>query len=338
MQPPPPATETKQRTPTRTRFIVLIAIVVVVVLAWLGLWFTGAAYIRNAYDQIHDEAAAEGDELTCGKLDVAGLPFRFDLFCHDLTLRVDDVTVHLPTLEGTVRVYAPTHALLFAEGPLTINDAFTGTRRTLTWDQLEASARTNWTALANISIVGKNIALKDTLVGETLLAEADGFEAHLLDAPEGRDAENHTAQWSLYSILGGATFPELDIENADFRLEADFPGMPDDLRNFDLATIFANWREPNPRLTLHVFEGKDAEASFSLTGNAGLDDSNMWQGDFDLTSNGLDTRLSAITSAPMINMLLGDPNSDGSLYRAYSLRHGVLFAGNAPLTALPPLF
>ena len=114
--------------------------------------------------------------------------------------------------------------------------------------------------------------------------------------------------------------------------------MPDDLRNFDPDTIVSNWIAPNPPINLHVFEGKDATTSFSLTGNLGLEEGGTWQGDFDLASNGLDKRLDPFVVPAMRQILLGDPASNGDgLYRAYSIRHSVLFAGNVPLTVLPAL-
>lgn len=322
----------------RVRFIALALVVALVVVAWLGAWFAGASYIRTAYDDLRSEIADEGGELTCGRLDISGLPFRFDLFCHDLTLKLEDITAKLPLLEATVRVYAPTHILAFANGPLTVEDAFTGTRREADWELLEASARTNWAALANISLVAKSITLKDTLVGEKTLWTVDGLEAHLLDDPQAHNRTTGTAQWSLYAIMNGTNVSDLDINAADFRLEADLPGMPDDLRNFDPDTIVSNWIAPNPPINLHVFEGKDATTSFSLTGNLGLEEGGTWQGDFDLASNGLDKRLDPFVVPAMRQILLGDPASNGDgLYRAYSIRHSVLFAGNVPLTVLPAL-
>lgn len=319
------------------RFIGLGLTVLVITLAWVGLWFYGATQIRENFETAQQNAASQGTLLDCSNLEISGLPFRYDIFCSDLSVSANDVIVTLPKLTATVRIYAPTHALLFAEGPLNIDDAFTGSRREVTWDDLTLSARTNGFALARISATGSNFVLHDTIIDDFILGTMDQFEAHLMDAPETYDAESKTSSWALFARMNQATWPQLNIEDAQFRLEATFPTMPDDLRNLSLPVLAKNWADPNPKIDLHILEGQDALSSFSILGNVGLDSDAAWNGDFDVTTLGLDTRLGDLTSGPMMSIFLGDPTPDGKLYRAYSLRHGVLFAGNIPISAVPPL-
>lgn len=319
------------------RFIWLGLTVVVIALTWVGLWYYGSAQIRQNFEDARQNALREGTILDCDSLTITGLPFRYDVFCSNLSISANDVTLTLPELSATIRIYAPTHALMFAKGPLNIDDAFTGSRRKLTWDNFTLSARTNGFALARVSATGENFILHDTIIDDFVLGEIGQLEVHLMDAPETYNAAEKTSSWALFARTNQSAWSQLGIGDAQFRLEANFPTMPDDLRTLDLATLARNWADPNPKIDLHVLEGQDPSSSFSIMGNIGLDADATWNGDFDVTTQGLDTRLGGMTSAPMLSIFLGDPTPDGKLYRAYSLRHGVLFAGNIPISAVPPL-
>ena len=173
----------------KKRIIILGSLVLLVVLGWTGAWFFIAGQLRQ---QIELQALADGEtapQLVCGELDIGGFPFRFDVECATASLVSGDLLVEIPYLRASAMAYRPTHLLGAASGPIAISDAFTGTRQEVNWTQSEASLRLeNW-RIARLSIIADGVTWTDQLFGDTLIAEADHVEAHLLDMPELHNAE-----------------------------------------------------------------------------------------------------------------------------------------------------
>ncbi|MGV3650599.1 MAG: DUF2125 domain-containing protein, partial [Devosia sp.] len=139
----------------------LAGVVALVAVVWTAGWFYVALQARGAIDQM---ALADGEtspRLTCGRLDISGFPFRFDLACVDASLVSGDTTAQMAELRASVLVYRPTHAVLSGRGPIDLEDAFTGSRSQLTFAGLEGSVRLNGWSLARASLVATDLSLID---------------------------------------------------------------------------------------------------------------------------------------------------------------------------------
>lgn len=327
------------------KFATLLTVILVIAALWVGAWFFGASQIRNAFTQASIEAQRSGGSLSCTELNIDGLPFRYDVECKQFSLLQNDVEISVPGLAASIRIYQPTHSIISALGPAEITDHFWGTRYLLNWQQAQLSARTNGFALARVSLQADQISLTDDRLGDRLVASADQLQAHIIDAADLYDPDQKLATWGGFIRLLSLNLPELDIIDANARLEADIPGLPDDLRQFNLDQILSNWQNTDNKIKLHVLEAdipaaqteqpERAAVTVNIVGEASLDEDYLLDGNFDLNSTGLDTILEPLVSLALTGIYLGDPSGDEGLYRAYSIRHGVLFAGNVPLFSIP---
>lgn len=317
------------------RFQILIGLMILLAATYSAAWFYGALLIKtNAAEILSGTVSPEG-EASCADLGVSGFPFRFDITCTALTLVEADVTVKIPELKATVLVYRPTHLLWFAEGPATYEDAFSGTRREVAWDSMRGSARSNGWALARVSVEANQVTLSDTLVGTTELGRIASLQAHALDSPEKHDASTGLSEIAIFVGAEGGDLQELTIADGWLRLEAEVPGVPDDFRQWSLPVLVQNWQVDPVRLV--GLRAEDSQSAVDITGSIGTTADANLTGDFDLTTTNVYEPLSAFIAPVLLDAYLGQRNDDGTYYRSYSIRDGVLFAGNLPVMQLAPL-
>jgi len=317
------------------KFQGLLAAVILFVIVYAAAWYGGALFVRSQIETALAATADMPEQITCGDLDIGGFPFRYDITCANVRYVAGDTEITVPRVEATIRVYSPTHALVFADGPAEITNAFTGGRRQLHWESLRGSARTNGLALVRVSITGSEIVMSDALVDAEIWRVGD-FEAHVLDSPELYDPETGLAELALFARLGEADYPDLGIAGGRAIFEATVPGVPDDLREWTPRTLAANW-QTDP-IELVRLEASDERASLESTGRLSVADDGTFNGDFDLFSTDLHETLQPAVAPELLDIVLGDIGENGRRYRAYAVRHGVVMAGNAPLFTLPPLY
>lgn len=330
----PAAASAPSRTVRRFRWLIIAVIAVVVV--YCALWFTGAWFVKSTLEDTLADLSDDQTEITCGDISVWGLPFRYDVTCTNAFFRDGDETVSLPEIKATALIYRPTHILLFATSPATYADAFTGIEREIGWESLRASARSSGWALARVSLEAEAITFADTLISTTELARVGHLEAHLLDVPERHNAETGLTEIGLYLAMDGADLSEADIADGRLTLEAEIPGVPDDMRLWNLPRLALSWQ--NDPIRILNLQADDTASSVEIVGQFGVDADAYLEGDFDLTTSNVYERLLEVAQPPTLDLFLGQQNEDGSYYRAYSLRHGVLMAGNVSLMPTQPLF
>ncbi len=319
------------------RFIVLIVVVVTVVAGWSAAWFFGAGEIRRQITTQLMTSQNSPERLSCEQLGVTGFPFRYDISCTDARIVSGDITIAVPLIRATVLVYRPTHALIFATGPATYRDAFSGSSRQLRWQKLAASARSNGWALARISLEADNLELIDTLVGEKPVASASRVELHILDNPDEYDPESKLAQLNIYSRIDMGEVPEFDIQNANITLEGVVESLPDDIRLFSVRTIAQNWYSSGDGVQIISIKGNDDQSAFEFNGRLSATEQARLTGDFGLQSENIADRLSNFVDPVALQIMFGFRDESGSYNQSFSVRHGVVLAGNVPISTLPPL-
>lgn len=331
------------------RFIWLGLVVLIVAGLWTGGWFFAAGQARSTVEGL---AAADGEtspKLTCGRLDITGFPFRFDLTCDDATLTDGDLTATVAGLRGALLVYNPTHVLISAQAPLSIADAFTGSRSRVDFTAAEASIRLQsadlWTGLqgagwrlARASLVADGLQWIDTLTGETLIASAVHLEAHLFDIPEQHEPEKGLSALAAYARMDDVDAPGFDIAQGEASLEAELTGLPDDLRAFGSGDILQRWRDAGGQLKLAGLQGNSGEEFFKSAGTLGLDSGARVEGRLQLTSKGVVERTGTLVPEDWKGLVLGAQAADGSYSQTLNLRGGFVFAGLMPVGQLAPLF
>src|SRR5687768_14862144 len=106
----------------KKRIIILGSVVLAVLALWSVAWFVAAGMVKQA---IATQAQADGitaPQTTCGTLNVSGFPFRFDADCAQARIVSGDSVIDVPGISASIRVYAPTHLVASAQGPLQLTD------------------------------------------------------------------------------------------------------------------------------------------------------------------------------------------------------------------------
>jgi hypothetical protein len=319
-------------------FLILGAVVAFVVALWSGAWLVAAGMIRGEVESLALADGVTNPRIECADSIVAGYPFRFDVTCTGGTLTSGDTQIAVNELRASVRVYRPTHAQIFVHSPASISDAFTGSRRELRWDDLQASIRLDGWRLARASVTGDNLGFYDTLAGEALIASARTGQFHLLDIPERYDAEQNTQDLALYEELSGITLPATDILDGLWETQAEIVALPADIRQWSDPAILRLWQAGDGVLELVSLHASDDRRTLEADGDLHLDDDGRLGGTLSVTSNGLADDIGPLLPEAYRSILFAEPDEDGSYRQSIRFIGGIAMAGFLPLGAVPPLF
>ena len=322
----------------KKRIIILSSVVLAVVLVWSLAWLVLAGLVKQ---QIELQAQADGitsPRLTCETLSVGGFPFRFDADCTAARIASGDLLVQLPGLRASARVYAPTHILASALGPLQLTDSFTGTRNSVSWSGLEASIRLDDWRIARASVSARDVEWSDTLVGESRIASTPLLEIHLFDIPEQHDGERHTAALAGYLLANDLTYPGLTLTDTNAEIQLELTGLPDDVRNWADPGLLPAIQAANGTLTIVAVRGTDANSTLDANGTLMLDPQGQIEGQITIASTGVAERIGPLIEEPWRTLVLGTPGDDGAYANQLNFRAGAIYSGLIPITALPPLY
>ncbi|HEX4298007.1 MAG TPA: DUF2125 domain-containing protein [Devosia sp.] len=321
-----------------TRLIILTIVIVLVVAGWTGAWFWGAGQI-SAYEKTLE--AADGvttPKLSCKSFGVGGWPFGFDLTCTGATVTLADTTVTASGLKATALVYDPTHVLVFAQSPVGIADAFTGSQSRVDFKSAEASARLDGWRIGRISVVVEAPVWNDTVLDDQLIARADHLEAHLVDVPEDHDAKAGLASVAEYAEVDHLSAPGFQVNSGESTFEGRVTDLPDDVRTYGDPALLKRWQAAGGKFLLAGFKGDDGDSNFSATGTLGLDTQGRVEGQLKLNSKGVVERLGDLIPAQLKPVIVGGQAADGSYSQTVNIAGGVVFTGLVPTAAIPSLY
>lgn len=320
------------------RIIALGLVVLAVVLVWSGAWFYAATQIRSYVGMMAEADGITNPKITCADLSVGGFPFRFDVACRGMEVASGDVTTTMAELRGSALAYNPFFLRFWARGPVELSDAFTGSKSTVTFTNLEASARFNVFRIERISVIADTLDWTDALFNAPI-AKAARAEAHLIDIPEQHQTDLGLTALSQYVTATGVDIPGLALLDGTVTLESELSGVPDDVRRFAEPDAIARFRDARGQLTLVSLRGEASEGQdfIDASGNAGLDDQGRLEGQIALKSRGLVERLDGLFDPNMRPLIAGSPAADGSYANTLNIRAGVFVSGVVPLFVIPPL-
>lgn len=319
--------------------IIALGVVIAVLVAGYGavwLWAAG-----QATDYVKSLETADGETMprvTCGNLAISGFPFGFDVSCTNATVVTGDVTVTLAGLRAAAEVYRPTHVLLFAQSPVQLDDAFTGSKSRVDFASAQASVRLEGWRLGRASLVVTEPVWNDTVLEDRLLARASKLEAHLIDEPGKYDKEKGLATLANYILVEGLDAPASQIGNGQSTFEAEISNLPDDVRTYGDADLLKRWQAAEGKFVISGFKGGDATSSFDASGTLGLDGAGRVEGQVQLHSNGVVERLGPMIPPEYKGWIVGTQAADGSYSQTLNIAAGVVFSGLMPTGMIPPLF
>lgn len=322
----------------KKRIIILGGVVVAVLVLWSAAWLIFAGMIKQNIDAMALVDGVTTPNVSCGTLGVGGFPFRFDVNCSTARIVSGDVVVDVPGIRASIRVYAPTHVLASALGPLQFTDSFTGTRNSVAWSGLEASVRLDNWRVARASVSGKDVVWSDTLFGDALIAQSSLIELHLFDIPEQHDPERHLAALALYAPVQNLIWPGLTLTDSNVEVQLELSGLPDDVRFWGDPMLLSAMQQAGAALKIVGVHGTDGDAVLDAQGQLGLDAQGLVEGQIGITSVGVAERIGPLLQEPWRTLVLGTPGADGSHVNQLNFRAGAIFSGLVPIASVPPLF
>ena len=313
------------------RFVALGSVVVAVVALWCGGWFLGAGWLKG---EIANRAEA-APSVVCDELGIAGFPFRYDITCTGARVTNEDISVSVGELRASLLVYNPTFVELFARGPATLSDAFTGAAYRLDWQTLQASVRLDWTALNRASLVADGLVLSDTVLDTYELARIAHLELHALGtegavAPERRNLR-------LFAGVENAVAPQL-ANPVMAEISARLTEWPKNILLWGASDVLPYWASGGGALAIEKAELTTGDLSAALEGTLAPDESGRINGSLSLTSRGFGPLLKEYMAPPLAGALLGPEDPDGVTHQTLAISNSILRAGIVPLLEFPPLF
>ncbi|MFC3695355.1 DUF2125 domain-containing protein [Chenggangzhangella methanolivorans] len=317
--------------------------------AWTGFWFWAAGRAGEAIDVWLAREAKLGRTYACGGRDIQGFPFRIEVDCRDVSVRLaaegGEIAATAPRFVALAQVYDPKRLIGILHGPVA-GTAPDGTRIDLSFSDARGSARVEGRTVEQASLRVETPRL--TMGGEEV-GTAKALEAHLRRAP---DAERGT--YDLAAALEEAVSPFFDAAPvgsgpvaAELQIRASgledlHPGsLPDRLRRF---------AEAGGRARVDLLKISRGDVAAEAKGEAQLDVEGRANGRFDVTARGVDSLVQSFAGEEKGGLsslfgvgakLLGKPAElDGKPATTYRLKldKGRLSLGPIRLTRLPPAF
>lgn len=322
----------------KKRIIILGCVVIAVIVLWSAAWLVLAGMVRQNIDA---QALADGvttPRLTCETLNISGFPFRFDADCSNARITSGDTDIAVPGIRASIRVYAPTHLLASAKGPLQLTDNFTGMRNTVAWSTLEASIRLDNWRIARASVSGKDVVWSDTLVGETVIAQSPLVDIQVFDIPEQHDAERRLSALAAYIRARNVAYPGITLTDMTAEIQLELSGLPDDIRNWGDPNLLPSMQQAGGALRIVAIRGTDAQSTLDADGELKLDPQGMLDGQITIASTGVAERIGPLLAEPWRTLVLGTPTADGSYSNQLIFRSGGIFSGLVPIAAIPSLY
>jgi len=317
------------------RFVITFA----AIFGLVALWSAGWVYFAHQVDDGIAALALGDPAITCASHSVGGYPFRFDVTCTGATISEGDIVLTLPEWRGTALAYQPSHILVFAKSPAHLSDAFLGSERQISWDNLEASLRLNGNRLERLSVIADTFELDNALFGMSRMAATDHAEFHLVDAAAPEDAKGRMTI-AAYFTAKALTTSLPDLPPVDTSLDAYIGAMPDDIDLWTMPDLLAGWQAAGGEVVVNAIKLDAADGSdrhLSATGHIGLSPQGTPEGTLTLNSHGLADI--AKSMAPNLGpLIIGPTEDDGSSKQVLHFDNATLHVGIVPLLTFNPLF
>ncbi len=316
---------------------------------WSGFWFWAAGRAGEAVDVWMAREAKLGRTYACGERTVQGYPFRIEIVCRNLSVRLaaegGEIAATAPRFVALAQVYDPKRLIGELYGPVaaTMPD---GTRGDLSFANARASAQVDGRQVETASL---RIETPRLTMGGEEVGTAQAYEAHLRRAPD-----EPVGTYDVATALDGAVSPFFDAVpvgsgpvSAELQIRAS--GL-DDLRPGPLTDRLRRFADAGGRTRIDLAKVTRGDVAAQAKGDARLDAEGRVNGSFDVTARGIDGLVRSLMGenegglSSLMGVgakLLGKPSElDGRSATTYRLKidKGRVSLGPIKLTRLPPAF
>lgn len=293
---------TPDPTSSSRRIVWLGIAVIAAIVAWTIGWYVVAAQFEARLPATLDAIAGRNAEASCAEASVRGYPFRFGLFCDQLTYAspMGGIAAQTGALRSAAQFYRPGRIVAELDGPLALTSP--GISAQFDWQAMQASLRAAANGMERSSLDGRNVTvdIDGIRLTQKLALQADRMTAHVRRNGDDLDIAAY-ADRLRSNLAEGLTVTTL-------ALEATLAGQA------DLLNVPGERRVKPGRLTLHRAALQWSEtSSLELAGTLEI---------------GLDGRLSG-----ELQLAISNPDGFPEIVEKFDQDVGKLLRQIAPLLA-----
>jgi hypothetical protein len=293
------------------RYLALTTVIVALVGGWSWFWYYAADRAQAAVDGWRAREAKAGRIYNCGKQEIGGFPFRFEVNCERASALLKNNQPPVEVKAGSVllatQVYQPNLLITEFIGPLTIADIGQAPKIIANWKLGQSSVRGTPQAPERVTVVFDEPVI-DLVNGErhTNLLRAKHIEIHGRIA-EGSAAANpvlelaFTLEQASAPAFNPATVKPIDVEiDAVVRGLGDFTPKP-------WRERFRELQRKGGRIEIKQARVKQGDTLAVSSGSLSIDPNGQLDGQLSVTVAGLEPFLIAIGAAQLVQQ---SPNMD----------------------------
>jgi hypothetical protein len=286
---------------SRWPLFVMPGLLVLLGIGWTGFWFYASGQVGTQFDLWRAREAEAGRVYDCGKLNVGGYPFRFEVTCDNANVELISQTAsrklgkaELNQILAVAQIYNP--QLLIAEftSPLTFTEQGEQQSLILNWKGSQASVYGLPKSPQRVSFVMDDPVLERSAGSvRTPLGRAKHVELHGRIA-EGSAAENPVIDVALQLAQGSsdALHPVLG-EAFDMTTQARLKGLKD-FRPKPWPERFREIQAADGRIEIVQSRLQQGTLVAVATGALGISPQGFLEGELQMTVAGLDKIVPAL--------------------------------------------
>ena len=287
----------------RSRWLLFVmpGILVLLAIGWTIFWFYASSQVGAQFDRWRTREAQSGRVYDCGKLNVGGYPFRFEVRCQDASVDLVSQTANrkfgkgqLSEILAVAQIYNP--RLLIAEftGPLTVTEQGEQQSLIINWSKAQSSVFGLPISPERISLVVDEPSLERSAgsapapIGRAKKSELHGRIA------EGSAAANPVIEtvWTLTQASAEPLHPAL-AEAFDMTSQARLSGLKD-FRPKPWPERFREIQAANGRIEILQSRLQQGNLLAVASGSLGITPQGMLDGELQMVVAGLEKVVPAL--------------------------------------------
>jgi hypothetical protein len=287
----------------RSRWLLFVmpGILVLLAIGWTIFWFYASSQVGAQFDRWRTREAQSGRVYDCGKLNVGGYPFRFEVRCLDASVDLVSQTANrkfgkgqLSEILAVAQIYNP--RLLIAEftGPLTVTEQGEQQSLIINWSKAQSSVFGLPVSPQRIALVVDEPSLERSAgSARAPIGRAKKSELHGRIA-EGSAAANPVIEtvWTLTQASAEPLHPAL-AETFDMTSQARLSGLKD-FRPKPWPERFREIQAANGRIEILQSRLQQGTLIAVASGSLGITPQGMLDGELQMVVAGLEKIVPAL--------------------------------------------